>query len=154
MTRISSRMTKFHKVIFPTFWFGLLAVMLSTSLISDGARTDPEFLIGPAVMAVVGFFIMKVFVWDLVDEVYDAGDRLVIRNKSEEDIVVLSDIMNVSSTVFINPPRITLRLARPSKFGTEITFTPVKRFTLNPFAKSPIAEDLIVRVDRARYGNR
>jgi len=147
-------MTKFHKIIFPTFWFGFLAVMLSTSLISDGARTDPAFLIGPAVMAAVGFFIMKVFVWDLVDEVYDAGDHLVIRNRSEQEIVPLRDIVNVSSTIMINPPRITLRLVRPGKFGSDVAFMPVQKFTLNPFAKHPVAEDLIVRVDSARRGGR
>ena len=57
--------------------------------------------------------------------------------------------MNVSSTTFSNPPRITLRLVKQGKFGKEIAFQPAG-FSLNPFAKNPIAEDLIVRVDDAR----
>jgi hypothetical protein len=58
--------------------------------------------------------------------------------------------MNVNASTMTNPPRITLRLATPSKFGSEIAFSPARQFTLNPFAPSPVAEDLIVRVDKAR----
>jgi len=50
----------------------------------------------------------------------------------------------------VNPPRITLRLVRPGRFGREITFTPVKPFTMNPFTRNPVADDLIERVDKAR----
>jgi len=42
------------------------------------------------------------------------------------------------------------RLVTPGKFGTELSFSPIRRFWLNPFAKNPFGEDLIVRVDRAR----
>ena len=78
MIRISSRMTRFFKVFFPTFWFGVLMLGPGTALMAGDKRVDPVFLIGPALMGVVGFFVMKTFVWDLVDEVYDAGDHLVI----------------------------------------------------------------------------
>ena len=104
-------------------------------------------------MAVFGYFIMKKLVWDLVDEVYDAGDYLLVKNRGNEAQVLLANIMNVSATTYMNPPRIVLRLREPSNFGSEIAFSPASRFTLNPFAKNLVAEDLIVRVDRAR-GNR
>jgi hypothetical protein len=58
--------------------------------------------------------------------------------------------MNVSASTNMNPPRITLRLVQPGKFGSELAFSPTMSFTLNPFAKSGVAEDLIVRVDKAR----
>jgi hypothetical protein len=38
----------------------------------------------------------------------------------------------------------------PNNFGTEIAFSSAKPFSINPFARSEIVEDLIVRVDRAR----
>jgi hypothetical protein len=63
---------------------------------------------------------------------------------------MLSNIMNVSSSTFMNPPRVTLKLVRPSKFGREIAFSPASKFTLNPFAKNEIAEDLMDRAYRAR----
>jgi hypothetical protein len=61
-----------------------------------------------------------------------------------------SNIMNVSMSTSLNPPRLSLRLVRPRQLGPEIVFSPVRPFSLNPFARNPIAEDLMVRVDRAR----
>jgi hypothetical protein len=104
-------------------------------------------------MAVFGYFLTRKFVWDLADEVFDAGDHLVVRNRGREHQLPLADIMNVSSLMAMNPPRITLRLAESSAngpLGAEVAFSPEKRYTLNPFAKSEVAEDLIMRFDRAR----
>ena len=136
--------------MFPLIWFGFLAIFVVSTTLAGAAESDPIFLIGPAAMAVFGFFLMKKLVWDLVDEVYDYGDFLLIKNRGEEERVALSNIMNVSASTAMNPPRITLRLVRPGKFGGEIAFSPVMGFTLNPFATSQVADDLIVRVDRAR----
>jgi hypothetical protein len=52
----------------------------------------------------------------------------------------------------VNPPRITLRLAAACKFGSDVSFSPPRRLFNNPFAISPIAEDLMMRVDSARRG--
>ena len=96
---------------------------------------------------------MKKIVWDLVDEVYDGGDFLVVRNRGREHHIPLTDIMNVSSSTFVSPPRITLKLTGASAsgpLGSDVAFSPDKPFSLDPFAKDPVAEDLIVRVDRAR----
>jgi hypothetical protein len=150
VTKISSKSTFFSKKVFPALWFGFLAVFVAGTLVADGEDTHPLFLAGPALMAVAGFFVMKKLVWDLVDEVYDCGDFLLIRNQGEEDRVALSNIMNVSASTNMNPPRITLRLVNPSRFGREIAFSPITGFTFNPFAKNQVAEDLIVRVDKAR----
>jgi hypothetical protein len=102
-------------------------------------------------MAGFGFFLFKGLVWGLMDEVYDCGDHLLIRNRGEEDSVRLADVVNVSSTSFVNPPRITLRLAVSSKFGTDVSFSPPRPLFYNPFAANPIAEDLMMRVDKARH---
>ena len=99
-------------------------------------------------MLVLGYVVMKKLVFDLLDEVWDAGDELVVKNSGAEEHIALSDIMNISYTTFTNPPRITLTLRRPSLFGHEITFSPPVR--LNPFARSPIVNELIQRVDAAR----
>jgi hypothetical protein len=108
------------------------------------------FLIGPAFMVVLGFVVMKKLVWDLVDEVYDCGDFLLIRNRGEEERIALSNIMNVNASTLMNPPRITLRLVNRGKLGQEIAFSPITGFTVDPFAKNKVAEDLIIRVDQAR----
>jgi hypothetical protein len=58
--------------------------------------------------------------------------------------------MHLNASTMTNPVRITLRLVMPCKFGNEVTFSPLTPFTLNPFAKNQVMEELIVRVDRAR----
>jgi len=151
MRRISSRATFWFKRIFPIIWFGFLALFIVVALLS-GMGGDQAMVLGfvvvPVLMAVFGYVIMKKLVFDLVDEVWDDGASLVIRNHGQEDRVRFSDIINVSYSPLINPPRVTLMLRKPSIFGTEVTFSAPVRFI--PFAKSPVVEDLIRRVDAAR----
>ena len=155
MKKISSPSTAFYKKVFPALWFGFLGVFLTIAIvisINDGLR-DVMFLVVPCLMAPFGYVLMKKLVWDLVDEVYDGGDFLVVRNRGKEYQVSLVDIVNVNSSMAVNPPRLTLKLRGVSAagdLGSEFSFSPPKSFTLNPFAKNEVAEDLIVRVDKAR----
>jgi len=77
MRRISSRATFFYKRVSPIIWFGFIALFIVLPLLVGG-RTG-HFIV-PIVMAVVGPFFMKKLIFDLVDEVWDAGDALVVRN--------------------------------------------------------------------------
>jgi hypothetical protein len=150
MQRISSRMTFFTKRVFPMAWFGFLVVWVVAVVMSrGGSRPIPvEILLIPAVMVVFGYFLMKKLVFDLVDEVWDAGSELIVRNKTVELHVPLAEIMNVSYTMFTNPQRVTLLLRENTPLGNEITFVPPAR--LFPLSRSPIVDDLIRRVDAAR----
>jgi hypothetical protein len=154
MTKISAGSMFALKRVFPILWFGFLVLLVGGLMIWAIARgpqaSDLFFLVTPAIMAVIGYMVMRRFIWDLVDEVYDHGDYLVIRNRGDEARVNLTDVMNVNVSTNLNPPRITLRLVQPSKFGTEIAFSPIRPFIASPFAKNEVAESLIVRVDRAR----
>ena len=144
-------MTFFNKRVFPALWFGFLILFIAAPLVAGGSRnaTPPlPFFIGPVVMIIFGYFIMKKLVFDLVDEVWDNGDSLVIKNRGEEQRVALSDIKNVSYSPFINPPRVTLSLRRSTVFGDEIAFNPPTRIV--PFSRSPVINDLIDRIDLAR----
>ena len=136
--------------MFPTIWFGFLAFFVFIGVSTGAVAKDVTFLIIPIAMAVFGFFIMRKLVWDLADEVYDCGHALLVRIHGDEELVSLSNVMNVSVSTHVNPPRISLRLITPGKFGSEIAFSPVTGFRLNPFAKIPVAEDLILRVHQAR----
>ena len=151
MRRISSKMTFFYKRIFPIIWFGLLLLFIAMPFFvgpwSDGTSLIP-FPVIPAVMIVFGYFIMKKVVFDLVDEVFDAGDALLVRNGNQQEHISLSDIMNVNYSPWVSPPRVTLSLRRPSILGNKVTFCAPVRFV--PFATSPVIDDLIERIDAAR----
>jgi hypothetical protein len=152
MRRISSRATFWYKRIFPIIWFGGLAAFTVLGLFINVRGYRPErlpFVILPVVMAALGYVFMKKLVFDLVDEVWDDGSALVVRNRGRDDRIALSNIINVSYSPMTNPPRVTLTLRQPSNyFGTEISFNAPVRFI--PFTKSPLVEDLIRRVDAAR----
>jgi hypothetical protein len=154
VTKLSSNMTFFLKRVFPLLYLGLLAAFIAVPVASGAVRAaGPIFFIGPALALVIGLGAMKKLVWDLVDEVYDGGDYLLIKNRGREHQLSLADVMNVSGSLYTNPPRITLRIANASgagPLGSEVTFSPKRPFSLNPFAKNPIFEDLVGRVDRAR----
>ena len=153
MRRISSRMTFFYKRIFPIIWFGFLVLFMAAPFVAPlmGGKSSGSplaFLVVPAIMIVVGYGIMRKLVFDLVDEVSDAGDVLVIRNGHLEERVPLSDIINVSYSPFVNPPRVTLSLRNPSMFGDRVSFCAPT--SLVPLRASPIIDDLIKRIDAAR----
>jgi hypothetical protein len=151
MRRISSRATFWYKRVFPIIWFGFLAAFIAIGVFASAHNDRSQlmpFIVLPALMAVAGYFIMKKLVFDLADEVWDDGAALIVRDKGREDRIALSNIMNVSYSQFLNPPRVTLMLRQPSNFGSEISFSAPVRYI--PFAKSPLIEDLIRRVDAAR----
>jgi hypothetical protein len=151
MRRISSKATFFNKRIFPAIWFGFLILFIGVPIFAgaDSNSAAPlPFLIVPAIMIVLGYFIMKKLVFDLVDEVWDDGDSLVIENRGQQQRIALRDIKNVSYSPCINPPRVTLSLRRPTVFGDQLTFGAPMRFV--PFSTSPIINDLIDRIDLAR----
>jgi hypothetical protein len=146
----------FMKRVFPIVWFGFLIIMVGVAAVSaiaqGGTPADLMFVVTPLIIAFVGYTVMKRLVFDLVDEVYDHGDYLVVRNRGDETRIELADIMNVSVSTMMNPPRITLRLRQPTRLGSDVSFSPAGSFRWLPFGdtKNAIAEDLIVRVDRAR----
>jgi len=149
MKRISSRYTFLLKRVFPVLWFGFLAIFVLLLFVAP--ETPPLLdLAAPALMAVVGYVLMKKLLWDLADEVLDGGDFPVVKYRGMEESIPLANIMNVNATTLVNPPRITLRLDVPGRFGNEASFSPLRSFSLSPFARNTIADDLIVRVDQAR----
>jgi len=142
--------TRFVKKVFPIAWFGVLSAFFVFGVVSGDLVKEPFMAVAPIVMAVFGFFIMKKIAWSLVDEVHDHGDYLIVKSGDAGERIEIADIMNVSADPMTSRKRITLRLRRASRFGDEISFVPAAPFTLNPFARNPIADDLIARVDSAR----
>ncbi len=78
------------------------------------------------------------------DSATTVGHVCVLNSKGQ-----LTDIINVGYTQFVNPPRITLTLRQPGRFGREVSFSPPQSF-LAPFARNKLASELIERVEAAR----
>ena len=144
-------MTFWYKRVFPIFWFGFLVLFMVVPWTLDRgpAQALPTMVfVVPALLGLYGIFLMKKLVFDLVDEVFDDGDALVVRNRDMEERIALSNVVNVSYSQFVNPPRVTLLLRDPGLFGERVSFCAPTRF--NPFSSSPMIDDLIRRVDAKR----
>lgn len=152
MTRISSGTTYFYKRVFPAIWFGLVGVFVclggSRVFLRQQIAQSLTFIGMLLFVSLVCYMIMRSFIFDLVDEVWDDGDSLVVRNKGIEQRFRMSAFKNVNYTRFTNPPRVTLSLGKASVFGMEIAFIPPMR--LFQYSMPPIAGDLIERIDAAR----
>ncbi|MCG7531377.1 hypothetical protein MHM98_08445 [Psychrobium sp. MM17-31] len=149
MKKISSRSTFFNKVFFPIIWLGLCVGMLAIGI--WGSLENPidwMFMGAPLMFMIVGYVVMKALIFDLMDEVFDAGDSLIVRNKGRDIRVALKDIKNVSYQVMSNPQRVTLSLRKKIDFGQEISFTPVT--SLWAFKKNRDILALIDRIDETR----
>jgi hypothetical protein len=153
MRCISSRATWWYKRIFPIVWFGFLIffVIVNVFVIPGAALSWVPAVLVAAVMAVVGYSAIKRFILDLVDEAWDDGDALIVKNGNDSDRIALSDISNVGYSPLMNPPRVTLSLRKPSRFGDKVSFcAPIRVLS---FSAHPVVEDLIRRVDAARHGH-
>lgn len=150
MERISSGMTFFMKRVFPVLWFGFLVVFIGIGLAQPDADGRLIFIVQPLVMGAFGYVVFRMLLSGLADDVRDGGDYLMVSKGGIEERVTLANVINVDASRFVNPPRVTLRLRTPGKIGAEIAFIPKTSFQLNPLARHPIAESLIVRADKAR----
>jgi len=150
VTVISSSLTRVHKQLVPVIWLVVLALVLSGAIASREAAAIVTTVGCAGVMSAIGFVLMKKLVWDMADEVEDHGDYLVVRKGDEEERIALTNIRKVRETKLVNPPRVTLSLVSPGRFGTDIVFTPAMKFRLNPLAKHPLVNDLNARADLAR----
>lgn len=132
--------------------FGLLGLLFFFLLMSGAYETAPMLLVGVGIMAVYGVCSMLTSQQDCVEDVFDCGDHLLVRKSGEEDTVLFSNIINVNFSK--NPQnisaQITLRLASPGKFGKEISFAPPPKIYMGFPPKSEIADDLLVRAEKAR----
>ena len=147
MKKISGS-TFYFKKLFPSFWFGFLALFFVISLSSGAVSESLMFLVVPIFMAVFGFIFFKKLLWDLADEVFDEGDSLLFRKGDKEQRVLLKDVINVSYAQMNSPERVVLQVRSDGAIGKELVFNPPIRF--KPFTKNPLITELIERVDRAR----
>jgi hypothetical protein len=150
MKKISGQSTFYYKRVLPVLLFALPLFFLYLALFASPVRPPLFAFLPPLLLVPFVYLLMRKLIWDLADEVWDGGDHLVVKIGDQSESVPLSNIMNVSASTLVNPPRITLRLVNAGRFGQEISFSPLRNSMLNPFARNLVADDLIERVHRAK----
>jgi hypothetical protein len=150
MKKISGQSTFYYKRVLPLLLLALPLIFLSVALFASPVRPPLLSFLPPLLLVPFVYLLMRKLIWDLADEVWDGGDHLVVKIGDQSESVPLSNIMNVSASTLVNPPRITLRLVSAGRFGQEISFSPPRNSIFNPFARNVVADDLIERVHRAK----
>ena len=133
MRLISSRSAMTIRRLFRVVWFGFLG---SLALI-QAVTWRYGFLLFSAGLAVLGFVSMREILFDLLDEVWEAGETLVLKKRGTEEHVAIADIVHVNYEPRIRPSRVTLTLRRRSVFGTQVAFSP---------STPSVVDDLVTRV--------
>ena len=103
MRRISSRQTYFLKRVFPWLMIGFIVVMegaMVMALVAEGAAENLALLVCVAVViplvTLASLWVaMWLLVFGLIDEVWDVGDGLLVRNQGMEFEIAWTDIMSV-----------------------------------------------------------
>lgn len=159
--RISSAATFFHKRVFPAIWFGFVGVWVIDAayiiLIKDhfGApMLVVSFLLMVALfMCALGYLIMSRLIFGVMDEAWDGGDAIIVRNRGQTERIPLTDIVHVTYPGQIRPSRATLILKQPCRFGNEVSFFPPREGLLALVypGESTVIVDLIRRVGAARH---
>lgn len=146
MHLISSSGTYYIKRIVPPAIGGVAVLALVAAYVAGSHVGWAGLLVaGVAVIAVpVGYLILSKTLFNVVDEVWDDGDALVIKDRGREARIALRDIADATYRSWFNPPRVTLRLWRPSVFGPQITFSAPVRVV--PLTVNPAIDDLIKRI--------
>jgi len=143
---ISSRLTPIYKQYSPPLWIGgVLLLVLGRAIAAESGFEALMVLTGGGMLLGIGWLSMKFFFLDLVDEVYDNGDWLMIRDGLTERRIPLDQIESVHYNWFMNPPRVTLRVR--SENGATLDSIPVMSpFVLVPMITHPRVKDLMDRV--------
>ena len=145
MKRIS-RTSFILKRLLPFFIIGILLLMPLIALIEG--RFSILVIVIPALIIAFTLFIMRKLVWELADEVYDAGEFLLVRRGGDEQKIYFSDIVNINYQGFTSPSRISVLCRTPGAFGNEVVFSGPLSF--NPLNTPKLVQDLVERADRTR----
>jgi hypothetical protein len=140
--RLSSRTTQFHKLVFPLGWIGVFAVVTALTFVAPvDASKDPRPVrwFFAAVTVVGGWLILSLAL--PLKHVETGDSSFFVSERTREIEVPFSEVVKVTRSRFVNPPRVTLHLRRSGAFGDRIVFLPPIR--LFPGRKAhPIVKEL------------
>ena len=151
MRRISSKTTFFYKRIFPVLWFGAIGC-LGLNLTFPPSRPGTASIALLILIPVLSYIVIKIFIFDLIDEVYDEGSSILFKNSGKEVRVSIKDIENVSYfsviNLFMGPLVVTASIGHKTELGNKLRFIVQKSSA--SLTKNRDIEELINRIDTAR----
>ncbi len=138
-------------------WLSAAALMAFVAIpgILDGSlwREPMTHLIPLGILgAFCVYFLRKMQIHRLADEVMDCGDHLKVRRGAAEEIIPFSSVSMARVSTGGGIHRITVHLSQPAKLGARIEFLPQASLWSNRLAIERVAASLTDRANRARTG--
>lgn len=131
------------KRIFPIAYYSFLTLL---TLVTPEEQ-QRAVIIAAICAGIVGYIGMRFFPQNLIDEAYDDGDALLLKNKNKEVRVHFKDIKKVDYlNIGWGGPFVTLTLLSESALGQKISFIAGKHVTA--FERDPEVSALIDRIER------
>jgi hypothetical protein len=151
MRQLSSMMTWFYKFVFSTVWIGgfgigTLAVLITRPFPEQPGRENLELMF--PIAFILGSTIIY-FVCIRLKYVALEGPILVISNYLTTIRIPISEVKDVTGTILVQPPLVTLHLKNPTPFGDKIVFMgPI--FFFSAFMRHPLVQELRDIVQKAK----
>jgi hypothetical protein len=130
----------------------LIACVAAPSVLNGALWRNPAVNVIQLVVlgGFLAYFLRKMRIYRLVDEVADCGDHLKIRRGRTEVSIPLSVISTADVSTNNGIHRITLHLRELTKLGGKIEFLPQASLWSSPGAVKRVATDLTERAGEAK----
>ena len=135
MKRINSKFTFLLKKVFPIFWLSIL-VLIFVLVLSQEQNVE-SIIVGSFMaflMAIIGFFIYKFLLSNLIDEVYLHAETLVFKNSGFQIKLGFDEIVDFNYQRYMNPHKVTIYTRNETKFGKQLCFLAPTNYV--PFKKN------------------
>ncbi len=156
MIRINSRLTFFHKRVFP-LWPIALLVLITVLMLPEIPKiwTESKFenllIFIPHVLYVLAMpAYYNTVVFPLMDEVYEDTDHLVVKIGKVEEKIYFKDILDITFNVRTFREFYTIQIElENSKLGTTIRFIPKFWVSYRPETPPVIFNHLLTKLKKS-----
>ena len=147
---LSSRYTPLYRWVIPAFLsiVAVIVVLLAAGIDGSGAPNAAEVL---SALVIAALCVLLARWLDRAKRVWLDDASLIVYDYKNEAAIPLEDIASVEASRYLRPDRVTVRFAKPTIFGTKISFFP-PRDGLGLGSEHPLAGELMQRSVNVRAG--
>ena len=155
MIRINSRLTFFHKRIFPLIPIGIL-ILITLLMLPEIPKIWSEnkfenllIFIPHVLYFLIMPFYYNTLIFPLMDKVYEGEDHLVVRLGQIEEKIYFKDILDIKFNLRSFREVYTIQIElKESKFGTTIRFIPKFWVSFRPETPPVIFNHLVTKIQK------
>ena len=152
MKKISRDESFFWRKVDPKISFVFLGfiflVQIGLFIVQGRTKENVYGLIIAASLITAELLYRKIFVFDIIDEVFEDGESLVFRQRGKTARVLFSEIEKIHYETLWRPQKVTVTVSRKTELGRVLRFYPPRVGWLYEYDQDVKA--LIDRIDEAK----